>query len=826
MTVTRIFTIAFLFVGLLAVAKFAASGYGAFSDYRTIAQMRATASAATKAIDATVALSLERSVMEVALALDDPIPTAFRAIISKQREKAERGFDQVLAELDALPGTDSIAEFRQTLVARRAEMDALRRRIDIQINAPLSERNISEITALPIEFNDGIGTLKATVGWLRYDVTLVSPVAKALQSIQSRSWEAREYAGRARTAYAIATLRAQAIPDDAALPVKLDRDRADQAWRGLVKIARTLKENAALRERMDAVEQAYFTDYLSVADRIDRISAQESADVARAYGVEFREFFALSNAGLDALAKLANVAGGEISAYWRERETKAFFALIFSVLLLCALIGVIWAAISVVRMRVTRRLEEATAALTRVSDGDLQVDLQAKPSDLKEIAALVMAVAAFRDKLVELQDTENRATADAAALEARAQMLGALQGELSSVVSNAVIGDFTGRVPAMFEDEELNEFAHDVNRLLETVHGGVGETGRVLAAMAKGDLDTRMEGSFFGAFAELQCNANETVERLDELVAKIAANSGQVRSSAGEITGGAEDLSSRAEHQASALEETAATMEEMSASIKSNADNSASASALAGEASGRAAAGGAIVASAVTAMHEIETSATKIADIISVIDGIAFQTNLLALNAAVEAARAGDAGKGFAVVASEVRALAQRSSDAARDIRGLIETSAGQVSEGVRLVRETGASLEGIATSIGEVESAVRDIASASVEQASGVEEITSSISHMDQMTQQNAAVAEQSAATARELTAGAERLQALLTFFKSASIAADAPTAEAASSATARPEAADESADDSAWRAVAAEPPQAALAQQDTARDEAWAEF
>ncbi|MEL6977200.1 MAG: methyl-accepting chemotaxis protein [Pseudomonadota bacterium] len=339
--------------------------------------------------------------------------------------------------------------------------------------------------------------------------------------------------------------------------------------------------------------------------------------------------------------------------------------------------------------------------------------------------------------------------------------------QIDAVVRAAIEGDFTKRAEVADAPEILREMGERLNTVAESVDSCIAETNGVLRAMAKGDLGRRVSGAFSGAFAELQSGVNETVERLDALVGEIGEASRSVRGGAARIAEGAASLADGATRQASSLQETAATMEEMSASIKANADSSASASALASEASSRAAAGGDVVRGAVSAMNDIEQSASKISDIITVIDGIAFQTNLLALNAAVEAARAGDAGKGFAVVASEVRALAQRASEAARDIRGLIETSASQVASGVALVTETGAALEGIRDGIASVEAAVSAIAQGSVEQATGAQEISATVNHMDGATQQNASLAEQSASHADALVTEAARLSELIAFFE-----------------------------------------------------------
>ncbi|MEZ5933971.1 MAG: methyl-accepting chemotaxis protein [Alphaproteobacteria bacterium] len=248
---------------------------------------------------------------------------------------------------------------------------------------------------------------------------------------------------------------------------------------------------------------------------------------------------------------------------------------------------------------------------------------------------------------------------------------------------------------------------------------------------------------------------------------EIKSVTGEVDSAAREIATGSSALSSRTEEAAANIEETAASTEEVTATVKQNAENAANASKLAEDANRTAIRGGEVVKQAVTAMTGIEGSAQKITDIIGVIDEIAFQTNLLALNASVEAARAGEAGKGFAVVAQEVRQLAQRSAQAASDIKSLIQGSNGQVKNGVELVNRAGQALNEIVGSIGKVAGIVEEISGASQEQASGVQEISRSITSMDEVTQQTSAMVEQSSAAARMLSDQAGRLSELIAFFK-----------------------------------------------------------
>lgn len=295
----------------------------------------------------------------------------------------------------------------------------------------------------------------------------------------------------------------------------------------------------------------------------------------------------------------------------------------------------------------------------------------------------------------------------------------------------------------------------------------VSQVSAGMTALAKGDLTYRMPADIPVEYEKIRDDFNQAMERLEGMVSTIKDTSDSIAQSSQEINSGAEDLSLRTEQQAAALEETAATTEQLAASVKTSAHASRQSATLADEATHVADTGGAIIKDAIAAMSRIEEGSKKISEITTVIDGIAFQTNLLALNAAVEAARAGDAGRGFAVVAAEVRALAQRSADAAKDITGLIVSSDVEVTEGVKLVKLAGETLQQIVAASGRVSATVGEISSASGEQASGIDEMSQTVSHMDGITQQNAALAEQSAASARVLLTQIETLNQLVSAFR-----------------------------------------------------------
>ena len=273
-----------------------------------------------------------------------------------------------------------------------------------------------------------------------------------------------------------------------------------------------------------------------------------------------------------------------------------------------------------------------------------------------------------------------------------------------------------------------------------------------LGKVASGDLTIRLNEGFTENYLQIRDDFNATVAQLEDTMRAITNATRDVASTASEIASSTTDLSQRTEEQAASLEQTSASMEQISTTVKKNAENASQANLFAIETQSVADRGSAVVGQAVDAMARIEESSRKITDIIGVIDEIARQTNLLALNAAVEAARAGEAGRGFAVVASEVRSLAQRSSQAAKDIKDLIGNSSGQVREGVELVNKAGTALADIVSAIRQVAAIVSDIATASSEQSTGIGQVNIALSQMDEATQQNSALVEQNAAAARSL--------------------------------------------------------------------------
>ncbi|MBL8449127.1 MAG: Cache 3/Cache 2 fusion domain-containing protein [Dechloromonas sp.] len=346
----------------------------------------------------------------------------------------------------------------------------------------------------------------------------------------------------------------------------------------------------------------------------------------------------------------------------------------------------------------------------------------------------------------------------------------AVEEEVAGIVSGAANGDFSRRIAATGKTGFFLTLANDLNRLLETSQRGLDDVVKVLGAMAEGDLTQTIAAEYSGTFGQLKDDANQTVSRLQDIVGQIKGATEAINTAAKEIASGNQDLSSRTEEQASSLEETASSMEQLTSTVKQNADNARQANELAGTAQEVAVRGGEVVGQVVQTMSSIHQASAKIADIIGVIDGIAFQTNILALNAAVEAARAGEQGRGFAVVATEVRNLAQRSAAAAKEIKGLISDSVERVEAGNKQVEQAGRTMEEVVDAIRRVAKIMADISSASREQSSGIEQVSLAVSQMDEVTQQNAALVEEAAAAAESLEEQAHALSSAVAVFRTGS--------------------------------------------------------
>ncbi len=353
------------------------------------------------------------------------------------------------------------------------------------------------------------------------------------------------------------------------------------------------------------------------------------------------------------------------------------------------------------------------------------------------------------------------------AVNATTDALKLIVSDINRIVLAANQGDFSIRTNLTGKQGFGRELSELLNQLSETTESGLKDILRVANTLAQGDLTQTIDKDYPGLFGETRNGINTTVSNLTALIGQLKDSVALINTAASEIAAGNQDLSSRTEEQASSLEETASSMEELTSTVKENTEGANTANRDAQAAAEVAARGGATVKGSVAVMEEISDSSKKIADIVGVIDSIAFQTNILALNAAVEAARAGEQGRGFAVVATEVRNLAKRSADAAREIKALIGDTLSRIDNGAAQATLAGRQMDEIVGAIANVSKVINDIAAAGVEQSTGIEQVTQAVSQMDEVTQQNAALVEEAAAAAESLREQAEQLSQAIAQFK-----------------------------------------------------------
>lgn len=436
---------------------------------------------------------------------------------------------------------------------------------------------------------------------------------------------------------------------------------------------------------------------------------------------------------------------------------------------------------------------KSIAEMRGLADGNLEIEIGGTELE-NEFGDIARSLVVFRDtarERIAIEERQREAEADAqnrkareaqraaaekAALaqdaEANRQaMLRELSRSIGAVVEAGARGDFSGRIEARFDAPELTQMAEAINRLVASVDAGVGETSRVIGRLSCGDLSARMTGDFEGAFKTLRDDVNKTFETLGSMVGQLGGQCDEVGASAEFMLQQADALSKRAEQQAASLEQTSAAVEQISCAANSNAEASARSARIAEDATVRVDSAGTVVSSAVEAMGGIKASSARISEIISVIEGIAFQTNLLALNASVEAARAGSAGKGFAVVAGEVRGLAQRSGEASKSIKALIDEGADEVEKGVALVEQAGRSLREIMEDVAKMADSMGSLTVTAREQAISIAEVSSAITQMDAITQKNAALAEEGRNNSAEMGRKSRAMRELVAWFDTGNV-------------------------------------------------------
>lgn len=490
------------------------------------------------------------------------------------------------------------------------------------------------------------------------------------------------------------------------------------------------------------------TDTADMAGLDPAVSGIMMVDVLNKHDALLQELKDIAALVADARRK----ASAEMDQQAGDALTGFLLAVVLASVLSVALNGLIARLLS-------RPLARTVDLMTELAAGKLDITV-AGTERRDEIGAIARAVEVFKQSMVHSREVAQQE----AALEQQATDL---RHGIAEVVNAGVAGDFSRRITKRYGREELDGFSDNVNRLVASVEAGVSETQRVLHALSCRDLTQSMQGSYQGAFADLQANVNQSIANLADVLQQVAHTAHSIDAGTMDLGRATEDLSKRTEVQAASLEETSAAVDQITAAVRMSSDRANESSQLMLQTKASATHSTGIVESATAAMNRIEQASNEIGQIINVIDVIAFQTNLLALNAGVEAARAGEAGKGFAVVAQEVRELAQRSAVAAKDIKTLVARSTSEVSEGVSLVHSTGEALRNIEAQITGVADHISSIASAAREQSIGLSEVASAVGQMDHVTQQNAAMVEETAAGTTRLVHETAELMNLLRAFR-----------------------------------------------------------
>ena len=643
------------------------------------------------------------------------LPTALAAVDFPDR-------DQAIADLSSR--TKRLADLQEKTAAAMAQ--------------PKSARPAELVDAYGKE---GDGLMAALDMWgtrlVKY-ISLQDPYVDQLLEIKQLAWAMRNSAGNMSLVVSNG-ISGIAPPPDALLGYNRNDAAFDTAWAAVQDIASRLPPTPGLTAAIDKVK----TDFFGSGYPELRLKVLKQLIAGEPTGLTVEQW---SPSSVSKLALTLGVAIAALDAAKAQAAAQSALAwddlLLQSGLLVVALV-IAGGMMLLVSRRVTGPLNAIRGAMLKLAGGDFEVVLPGLERK-DEIGAVANAVERF--KVLAVDKARNEADEAMKRQQAEAER----QAQVARVEAEAQAKVAAERA------EASEEQAHAFRTL-----------GEALGRLADGDFTIRLDDDIPEAYAQIRDDFNLAIGRLHETIQAVADSTAEVGNAAIEISTATNDLSQRVEEQAASLEETSSSMEEISSTVKTNAQNAHQANTLTNSTRGVADRGGKVVAEAVTAMARIEESSRQISDIITVIDEIARQTNLLALNAAVEAARAGDAGRGFAVVASEVRSLAQRSSEAAKNITDLIAKSSDRVQEGVGLVNRAGTALSEIVDSIKQVADIVSGIAAASAEQSTGLEQINRALTEMDEATQRNSALVEENSATAKTLEQQSLDMQTRIASFK-----------------------------------------------------------
>jgi methyl-accepting chemotaxis protein len=719
-------------LGAAIVVMLSLSAWDSWERLRTANRIASVAEASGYVFASLHNMRVDRASGFRDLMSDKPVGSPNGLLVQSRRDMMP-ALSSALKALDAVDFPERAAAVSD-LAQRIKRLEALHEESAAAFLKPKAARR----PGLAQEYFDEIGSFidvldKLSTRLVRL-IALQDAFVDRLMEVKQLAWVVRSAGGDASVVISN-TLSGRPLPPDALFKYSANASKVDTAWAALEDIAGAMPIPAALAAAMNKAKEDYFSnDYQALRTKVLRALVAGEPP-----GVTEDQWSPMSVGKQASLLGVAVAALDAAKVHAAEQYSAALSKLVVQLSLWVLATLAAAAMMLMVSRLVSGPLRQIRDAMLKLAGGDFAVVLPGLDRT-DEIGAVANAVERFKVLAFEKARSEaealvrrQQAESEKAQLEAQAQAKAAA---------------------------ERSHAAEEQARAFRSL--GVG-----LSKLSDGDFTFRLNDEIPLAYAQIKDDFNTAIGRLHEIIQAVADSNREVAGAAGEISSSTDDLSRRIEQQAASLEETSAAMEEISATVKTNAENAQQADQLTNGTRAVADRGGKVVAEAVQAMSRIEESSRQISDIIGVIDEIARQTNLLALNAAVEAARAGDAGRGFAVVASEVRGLAQRSSEAAKNIKSLIANSSERVQEGVGLVNRAGTALTEIVESIKKVADIVADIASASAEQSTGLEQVNRALSEMDEVVQQNSTLVGENTGTAKTLAQQSQAMSDRIAFFR-----------------------------------------------------------
>ena len=732
MKISTLLTIAILTVSGIAVVQSGSSALLAFNNSQTVQTMRQLVAMRGLWFEELTSLSLERSLGQVQLSMAPGTDAAVANLRQTQHENSVAKFAEIKEGLSAIEGFPMRDELRDDTEAALPAIADDHKVIDELVKKPLSQRDHAMGEAAIEGIKSEIVEMRGMAVHIVVPNELTSTEVMLLMRLQETVFDAREYAGRARSMFAIATLHQRTLSLSELTYVDNNLTRATEAWQAIEHISETITIPPAVTQDI-AATQAIFQEYLALLEKLQgemlsaTIEAKADAEaedtgaivssavgIPITYSISFDDYFKQSGDALAKLSGLIRTISLSLDEKWLARDTTQQNTMIWNIFVLLGTLGITVATLWQVSTKITHRIIVKVDELAALTKGEINHTLTQDRRDLHEIKAITRG----------LEDLQSQLQTAASAKEAL---------QLSEAAQQQVVQSLTNG---------LNQ-------------------------LAAGDLTARIAERFDPKYQGLADNFNVAATALSDLVARVIETANGILSGARGISEATTELSQRTETQGVTLQNAAAALEELTRNIIGSQSDATELDGLASLASDKGVAMGVTMAKSVSAIEAIKSSSQQIEQIVGVIEDIAFQTNLLALNAGVEATRAGAEGSGFAVIASEVRGLAERSAQSAQDIKSLIAASGLEVAKGVEYVAEAEASAGDIGAHIQKISGIISRIAVAASEQSQGLVKVNDGVSKLDLVTQTNVAMVEETTAECASLTAVAQDLSQLVSHFQ-----------------------------------------------------------